>query len=91
MLHNGESLQDYKLKQDYYFHQWGINHNESLFDRGLQRRITSDEQESQLLKQYFNTDLIRKAIEIYKYDYQLLPLDPPWWIQELFDIKLEFG
>ena len=88
MLRNGEN---FTLTKDYYLNGWGKSQSESLFDRGLQRRTKSNDQEMKLLKKFFNIDLIQKAIEIYQYDYQLLPLDPPLWISDMFDVKLQFA
>ena len=62
---------------------WGLYHNQSLFEQSLHFLTKSDDQEISLLKKYYTIQLAIKAFEIYTIDYTFLPLKPPLWITQL--------
>lgn len=66
---------------DNYWKHWGYFNNQSLFDEKLKTvhtNVENVESEMYLLKRYFaNVDILNKAIQLYKYDYMLLPFVYP--------------
>ena len=71
---------------DMYLNHWGVFRNISLFNTKTTHTIaTTSQKENQLLKQYYsNITTLKLAIQLYKYDYMLLPFEyPPKFVQQL--------
>lgn len=70
---------------DKLFNTWGDSKNESLFRRkySWNRNVKSYDDEMTLLKIYYTRSLAIRALYLYKFDYQYLPIDPPLWITTL--------
>ena len=64
---------------DRYWNHWGYFANESLFETKTEHTHTIDVQsEIKLLKRYYsNINTLKLAIELYKFDYMLLPFQYP--------------
>ena len=62
---------------------WGDSHNETLFSQSLHHFTTSNDQEFQILKEYYTKELAMKAFQIFLLDYSMLPLEAPLWILDL--------
>ena len=88
---NGDNKKEEKLidmkviENDYFDNGWGDYGNQSLFGQGFHINTMNNNDELNLLKQYYNKRNAIKALEIYQYDYMMLPLETPWWIVELPD------
>ena len=83
---DGDKLVDMKvIEKDYFDNGWGVYGNESLFGQGFHINTMNNNDELNLLKQYFTKQNAMKALEIYQYDYMMLPLEKPWWITQLPD------
>ena len=75
---------------DYYWNNWGHGKNESLFllDKKPKEQFTShsvtvsEKQEAMLVKKYYrNKNILKLAIEMYRFDYMYLPIKyPPSWM-----------
>ena len=73
------------IEQKYFDRGWGDHGKDSLFGEGYHVNTMNNNGELKLLKQYYNKRNAIKALEIYQYDYMMLPLPTPWWITELPD------
>ena len=90
MMANSEVYND-RFEQ-YFMYNWGDYQNESLFERHLQRHSYSNKNQINLIQKYVNNNrsLLVKLLDIYKDDYQYLPLKPPAWIKNVYNIDIRY-